>query len=184
MGAAVGIRVVDKKLLIGPEFSVNTLSSNAFQATTSPSELMLGVHYRFTDWRIIGGMGTAFDPGEAIGSPTLRVLLGVEWQPGIPEKVVVVADRDEDGIPDEFDACPDAPGAFSEQAKVNGCPPAPPPDRDNDGIIDTEDACPDVPGVKTSDPKTNGCPADRDGDGVIDKEDACPDVPGCEDVRP
>ena len=92
-GAAVGIRVVDKKLLIGPEFSVNTLSSNALQATTTPSELMLGVHYRFTDWRIGGGMGTAFDPGEAIGSPTLRgVLLGVEWQPGIPEKVVVVAD--------------------------------------------------------------------------------------------
>ncbi|MEM1000429.1 MAG: DUF5723 family protein [Bacteroidota bacterium] len=100
-------------------------------------------------------------------------------------------DRDEDGIPDKDDQCPDDPGLEEFQ----GCP-----DRDGDKIIDVRDSCPDVPGVAKFDgcpdrdgddvqdseddcPDTpglaafNGCP-DRDGDGIMDKEDACPDEPG------
>jgi OOP family OmpA-OmpF porin len=84
-------------------------------------------------------------------------------------------DRDEDGVHDDEDACPDVPGVRTDNPKTNGCPL---PDRDKDGIPDVQDACPDVPGVKSDDPKKNGCPPDRDGDGIIDSEDACPDVPG------
>ena len=91
-----------------------------------------------------------------------------------PEDQRLPADRDNDGILDAEDACPDVPGIKTDDPKTNGCP----PDRDHDGILDAEDACPDVPGVKTDDPKTNGCPPDRDHDGIVDAEDACPDVPG------
>jgi outer membrane protein OmpA-like peptidoglycan-associated protein len=102
-------------------------------------------------------------------------------------------DRDEDGIPDKEDQCPDDPGLEEFQgcpdrdgdkiidvrdscpdvpglAKFEGCP-----DRDGDDIQDSEDDCPDTPGVAAF----NGCP-DRDGDGIQDKEDACPDEPGPE----
>jgi outer membrane protein OmpA-like peptidoglycan-associated protein len=104
----------------------------------------------------------------------------LEWFPAIVPPPPPPSDRDNDGIIDNDDACPDIPGVRTEDPKTNGCPP-PPPDRDNDGILDAQDACPDTPGVKTDDPKTNGCPPpppDRDKDGVTDAEDACPDTPG------
>ncbi len=39
------------------------------------------------------------------------------------------ADRDNDGVPDDVDACPDTPGVRTGDPATNGCPP-PPPDRD------------------------------------------------------
>ena len=102
-------------------------------------------------------------------------------------------DRDNDGVADKDDKCPDVAG----KPELNGCP-----DADGDGITDAEDACPDVFGLKElkgcpdadndgiadkddkcpqqAGPKeNNGCPwPDRDGDGVLDKDDECPDVKG------
>lgn len=76
-------------------------------------------------------------------------------------------DRDNDGVPDDEDECPDVPGPKENK----GCP----LDRDKDGVADDVDKCPDTPGVKEND----GCPLnDRDKDGVPDHEDKCPDVPG------
>jgi OmpA-OmpF porin, OOP family len=100
-------------------------------------------------------------------------------------------DRDDDGIIDKEDACPDVKGLAqfkgcpdtdldgiqdSEDACINevgtvemkGCP-----DSDGDGISDSEDACPSEAGTKM----LNGCP-DSDGDGVADKMDDCPTVKG------
>jgi OOP family OmpA-OmpF porin len=80
--------------------------------------------------------------------------------------VVEVKDRDNDGIPDSLDACPDVAGL----ASLHGCP-----DRDGDGIADKDDKCPDVPGVA----KYHGCPIpDTDNDGINDEEDKCPTVAG------
>ncbi|OCA77213.1 hypothetical protein BBI01_01745 [Chryseobacterium artocarpi] len=77
-------------------------------------------------------------------------------------------DTDGDGIADKDDACPDVAGPTEN----NGCPW---PDTDGDGVIDKDDACPTVTGP----PENNGCPwPDTDGDGVLDKDDACPTVPG------
>ncbi|MBL7730778.1 MAG: OmpA family protein [Chitinophagaceae bacterium] len=76
----------------------------------------------------------------------------------------VIADRDNDGVPDNADACPDVAGP----AALQGCP-----DRDGDGIADKDDACPDAKGPA----EFKGCP-DRDGDGITDKEDKCPDEKG------
>ncbi len=72
--------------------------------------------------------------------------------------------RDNDGITDTEDKCPEVAG----QAKFNGCP-----DTDSDGITDAEDACPDAAGPM----ELKGCP-DRDGDGIVDKDDRCPDEKG------
>lgn len=77
-------------------------------------------------------------------------------------------DRDNDGIADDEDACPDTPGIATGDPATNGCP-----DTDGDGIFDKDDACPEVPGLA----EFQGCP-DTDGDGIADKDDACPTVKG------
>jgi len=110
---------------------------------------------------------------------------------------IVDLDRDDDGINDDVDRCPDQAGV----AKYNGCPV---PDSDNDGINDEMDKCPNQAGTAKYDgcpiPDTdgdgindemdkcptqagtaerNGCPAmDRDNDGINDDEDRCPDIAG------
>ncbi len=75
-------------------------------------------------------------------------------------------DRDNDGVVDSLDACPDVVGLVS----LKGCP-----DRDGDGIADKDDKCPAVAGVA----KYQGCPVpDTDKDGINDDEDKCPTVAG------
>jgi outer membrane protein OmpA-like peptidoglycan-associated protein len=182
MGAAAGIHLADRKLLIGPEVYGSTVISKdnaSFKKLTSPLELLFGAHFTFADdFRIGAGVGPGLTRG--IGAPELRVVGSLEWFPAIAPPPPPPSDRDNDGIIDNDDACPDVFGVRTEDPKTNGCP-APPPDRDNDGILDAQDACPETPGVKTDDPKTNGCPPpppDRDKDGVTDADDACPDTPG------
>lgn len=80
-------------------------------------------------------------------------------------------DKDDDGVLDENDACPEIPGP----AKFLGCP-----DRDGDGLADNVDKCPDAPEDFDEYEDADGCPEeqDRDGDGVQDAQDRCPQVPG------
>jgi outer membrane protein OmpA-like peptidoglycan-associated protein len=74
------------------------------------------------------------------------------------------ADRDEDGITDFKDKCPDEPGL-----KIyDGCP-----DSDGDGIINMLDSCPQAAGPEF----WNGCP-DTDNDSIIDRFDECPSDSG------
>ncbi len=83
-----------------------------------------------------------------------------------PPPPPIVYDRDNDGVMDSVDRCPDVYGL----ASLQGCP-----DRDGDGIADIDDKCPDVAGIA----KYDGCPIpDTDGDGVNDEEDKCPTVAG------
>lgn len=78
----------------------------------------------------------------------------------------IVKDRDNDGIVDSLDKCPDIAGI----AAMQGCP-----DKDGDGITDALDKCPDVAGLA----RYNGCPIpDTDGDGIDDEADKCPTVAG------
>ncbi len=84
----------------------------------------------------------------------------------LPPPPPPVVDRDNDGILDSLDRCPDTPGLESLQ----GCP-----DRDGDGIADIDDKCPDTKGIA----KYQGCPIpDTDEDGINDEEDKCPTVKG------
>ncbi|MEZ4221246.1 MAG: OmpA family protein [Polyangiaceae bacterium] len=188
--AAAGVRLLDGRFVAGPEIFGSTVVTDAdalFGRRTTPFELIFGGHYLATKAiRVGGGIGPGLT--RAFGTPQLRILASVEYVEPMPEAAAPAparGDRDEDGVFDDEDACPDVPGVRTEDPKTNGCPP--PGDRDGDGIVDPEDACPDEPGVKTDDPKTNGCPPpppDRDGDGILDADDACPDVPGVKTEDP
>ena len=78
-------------------------------------------------------------------------------------------DRDNDGLIDVLDECPDVAGP-----KENvGCPIL--PDKDGDYIIDEADECPDIAGPL----ENKGCPwGDKDGDSVFDIVDECPKIAG------
>lgn len=177
---SVGVKLVDDKLLLGPEIYGTTGVDNFFGRRSTPFEVVLGGHYKVApEWTVGAGVGPGLTRG--FGSPALRVLANIEWR-GQAEEVVKPPpeepkDTDGDGIFDDVDACVNEPGVASEDPKKHGCPL--PGDRDGDGIIDEQDACPDEPGVKSDDPAKNGCPIrDRDKDTILDEVDACPDEPG------
>lgn len=120
------------------------------------SYLMLGGGSRYT---------TGFEAADA------RLVLGFVLEPSI-------GDRDNDGLRDDEDQCPDVPEDFDRFQDQDGCPDL---DNDNDGIPDTEDQCVNVPEDRDGDADTDGCPegsnGDRDGDGILDAVDKCPEVP-------
>ncbi|MCH7631988.1 MAG: thrombospondin type 3 repeat-containing protein, partial [Planctomycetes bacterium] len=87
-------------------------------------------------------------------------------------------DRDDDGVPDENDACPNTP--TGAQVDDNGCPIGDPnaDDTDGDGVGDDIDQCEDT--AADAEVDANGCSPnqrDGDGDGVTDDLDQCPDTP-------
>jgi OOP family OmpA-OmpF porin len=184
VSAALGLRVADDRLVLGPELygSSSISSGTAFLARrSSPFEVLFGAHYLVTR---AARVGAGFGPGltRGIGAPEFRGLVALEWVP-IPEQIAPRAppadpDRDQDRVLTADDACPDVPGVKTDDPKTNGCPG--PKDRDRDGIVDSDEHCPDEVGVKTADPLTNGCPEpeDRDHDSVLDVNDACPDAAG------
>jgi outer membrane protein OmpA-like peptidoglycan-associated protein len=170
--ASAGLKLVDKKLIVGPEIFGQTSLDDGFGKRTTPLEGLLGAHYAIVpSVRAGAALGTGFT--NAYGSPDVRLIFSLEWFPPYEPP-----DKDGDGVLDDDDACPTVKGKPNPDRAKNGCPEDAPPDRDHDGVLDKDDACPDEPGVHTSDPKTNGCPPDKDGDGVYDKDDACVDVPG------
>ncbi|SDL53998.1 Outer membrane protein OmpA [Catalinimonas alkaloidigena] len=73
-------------------------------------------------------------------------------------------DRDNDGVSNRKDQCPEAAGSW----ETGGCP-----DTDGDGVLNRDDRCPNLAGPAN----LGGCP-DSDGDGVIDSKDRCKDIPG------
>ena len=181
--AAIGVRLADKNLVLGPEIygtTTVTESKAVLAKHTTPLALVLGGHYTAGSFRF--GLGVSPGLTHTAGTPEYRGLLSLDYIPAIepaPKPAVIVmeappADRDSDGILDKDDACPEVVGVKTSDPKTNGCP----PDRDGDGVPDNVDACVDVAGMKTDDPKTNGCPSDGDADGVYDKDDACPAVAG------
>lgn len=106
-------------------------------------------------------------------------------------------DRDDDGIIDTLDSCPDAAENKNGYLDLDGCPDTPPSssDADRDGIPDAQDACPSQPETVNGYQDSDGCPdtvPDADGDGVPDSQDACPsaaetingntDSDGCPDL--
>ncbi|MBN2197165.1 MAG: OmpA family protein [Polyangiaceae bacterium] len=183
-GAALGVRLIDRSLLVGPELTGSTLLGGGDGAT--PIEALLGGKYTIArDYRVGIGIGPGLTRG--FGSPDLRVLASFEWFPTVED----ARDRDGDGIVDGEDRCPARPAGRTPDPARPGCPAR---DADGDGIVDLEDACPTVAGVRTTNSATNGCPPpppppsppppDRDGDGVPDPQDACPDEVGVPQQTP
>jgi OmpA-OmpF porin, OOP family len=91
----------------------------------------------------------------------------------VPRPVVVIGDKDGDGIKDNVDECPNDPEDKDGFQDEDGCPD---PDNDADGIPDAVDKCPNDPEDKDGFQDDDGCPdPDNDGDGIVDKIDQCPD---------
>ena len=166
--ATVGVRLLERRLLIGPELwgSTGLRKASFLRQATTPIELLLGGHYFMGPVRVGLGAGAGLTRG--LGSPDYRLLASVAY---VNE---MSADRDGDGISDLNDDCPYVAGIAANARGENGCP----ADQDGDGIPDAEDACPSVRGVAGELPETLGCPSDRDGDGIVDEEDACSFEPG------
>lgn len=118
---------------------------------------------------VSGGPGIGNAPGNPIARAALTLGYAARGERSVEERP---RDRDLDGIPDAYDACPDAAGTEARR----GCPE--PRDLDGDGLIE-DDACPDQPGAPHPDPEASGCP-DRDNDYVPDPIDPCPDEPGAD----
>ena len=107
---------------------------------------------------------------DSLGDPDLRLFGGIIFEPAI-------GDRDNDGIPDDIDQCPDDPEDKDGWDDHDGCPDL---DNDNDGILDVVDQCPDIAEDLNGFEDEDGCPdgkRDRDRDGILDINDRCPDDP-------
>jgi outer membrane protein OmpA-like peptidoglycan-associated protein len=103
---------------------------------------------------------------------------------------VLPQDKDQDGIEDKVDACPNDPEDFDGFEDTDGCPDL---DNDKDGIADKIDKCPDLVEDFDGFQDEDGCPdLDNDGDGIPDVKDKCPNEPedfdgvqdqdGCPDI--
>ena len=78
-------------------------------------------------------------------------------------------DSDNDGVPDNFDQCPETTAGV--RVDEFGCP----LDIDNDRVPDFLDKCNNTPtGVEVD---SIGCPKDSDNDGIADYLDRCPETP-------
>jgi OOP family OmpA-OmpF porin len=170
-GVALGYSFLDGRLVVGPELFGSTRASRRefFDGNDTPLEILLGAQYRGDGFRASLGVSKGLTQG--MGTPTFRVLGGVEFVVGGGLK----KDADGDGIEDAVDGCPLLAGSFSCEVRKHGCP-----DRDRDGILDAEDACPDVAGVASAEPAQHGCPLppDADKDGILDADDECVVEPG------
>lgn len=121
-----------------------------FTRASAAVEVLAGVRASFVDDQLevfaLGGPGL----GRAPGTPAFRALAGLAWTPSFAAKQEPRpdgADRDDDGVPDEKDVCPDKRGVAAKQ----GCPDT---DADGDGVLDLADQCPKAAGPA----ETKGCP--------------------------
>ncbi len=162
-------------------------------ASLLPLEGLLGVRYGFGRGLTASLAGAAgFTAG--LATPRYRVLASLGWRAGLAT-AFVDTDRDDDGVDDADDACPDVPAIGDDGDDTgDGCPR---PDRDHDGVCDARpetqgragewagicqgaDQCPEEPEDRDGFQDDDGCPdPDNDGDGLADGADQCPD--GAED---
>jgi OmpA-OmpF porin, OOP family len=165
-GAALGVRALPT-MLIGAELYASTAatSDGFLKATTSPLEVLLGVHVAASpDWTV--GAGAA--PGtEGAGSPSWRFVASLQYYPAIKTPPAPRLPLPPPPAPRPAPPPPAKPRPVPPPPKPvpppppKPVPPPPPTDRDKDGIVDPDDACPDVPGPANDDPKRNGCPVVR-----------------------
>jgi OmpA-OmpF porin, OOP family len=208
--AALGLVLFDEVLSVGPEFHAQWLveaDSQAFASRTSHMEMLFGARARISDVVLGAGVGPSLSDAPGVAP---RAVFSLAYAPRTKAPRGAAppppTDRDNDGVWDSDDACPEQAGPSRPDPGQSGCPdgrsapsaaeqPAAPaekslaptsPDADGDGIPDGSDACPKEPGATSNDPEAHGCPleVDADGDGVPDDKDACPKEPGIKSSDP
>lgn len=200
-GAGAAFAVLDGALELGPEiYGLSALPLSGLDVSISrstPVEALVAARYHTGPLLFGATLGGGLTPSPGTSTVRLGISVGSDLE--------LLPDRDDDGVLDDADRCPDQPGLATSDPRTHGCPdrdadriadpvdacvdvpgvsdPRParhgcPPDRDDDTFIDAVDACRDVPGVASEDPTRHGCPPDRDADTILDPVDACPDEPG------
>lgn len=149
LGLAAAYSLQRLRITAGPELLLSTslLPTQAFRAPFTSLEILISAQHNIAKLVQVGlavGVGMLSAPG----TPDARLLFRVAYAP-------LTRDRDQDGIRDEQDACPDQKGVRSDVPSNNGCPMI--PDRDCDGVPDAEDECPDEPEGRRPDPNRTGC---------------------------
>lgn len=145
----------DGLVAVGAEVDGATGLSSDVNFEELPLEgIVFGKVYPDQDWTVSFGPGFGLVPG--YGIPTFRFFAGVRWHP-------TNNDRDDDGIPDDEDACPDTPEDRDGFEDSDGCPEdTEERDDDRDGITNVDDECPDeketINGIEDED----GCPDEGD----------------------
>ena len=89
-------------------------------------------------------------------------------KPTPPPPPPAITDRDQDGILDDDDECPDEPEDKDGFEDEDGCPD---PDNDRDGILDAADKCPNEPETINGIDDDDGCPDKGDAAVRIGKEE-------------
>lgn len=116
--------------------------------------------------------GTGFGLNPGLGSPDFRVWGGATLAPKFDP---LALDRDDDGIPNKYDACINVPEDIDGFEDEDGCPEE---DNDKDGILDPVDSCRDRAEDFDGFEDADGCPdLDNDNDGVLDPSDRCVNEP-------
>ena len=124
--AAIGLRVADRKLVLGPELygsTVVTKSDAVFGARTTPMGMLVSLHY--TAGPFLVGFGAGPGLSSTMGTPNFGASPPSTTFPRSKKRsrrCVVAADRDGDGVTDNEDACGDIPGVRTVDPRTNGCP--------------------------------------------------------------
>lgn len=171
-GLGVAVGVVPGTLDVTAESWGATSLFDFGDAQLSPIEGVLGLRVHPVEGLTLGAAaGTGLQRGYGAGD--FRAILSVGYAtPGEQP----AGDRDEDGLTDDVDQCPDEPEDADGFSDDDGCPD---PDNDGDGIPDGDDACPDRAEDADGLGDEDGCPeADFDDDGAPDETDRCPTEPG------
>ena len=81
VGAAAGVRLLDRSLILGPELYAGTVAvgASAFSKTLTHADVLLGLHHTTGQFRIGAGVGTGLVGG--LGSASARWALSLEWLP-------------------------------------------------------------------------------------------------------
>jgi outer membrane protein OmpA-like peptidoglycan-associated protein len=121
------------------------------------------------------GLIHVFQPDDELRPADANVVfLGIHGVLDLTKKKVD-GDRDQDGIKDSIDRCPEVPEDKDGFEDQDGCPDL---DNDRDKILDRDDRCPLDPEDKDGFEDRDGCPEkDNDLDGILDASDKCPTIP-------
>src|SRR6185503_1846565 len=89
------------------------------------------------------------EPRVRLALPREEPLANLNLSPGV---LSASLDRDDDGVLDVNDLCPDTPLGDIPHPRRLGCPAV---DDDHDNIFEPEDDCPETPGVPSLEAKRN-----------------------------
>jgi outer membrane protein OmpA-like peptidoglycan-associated protein len=160
--------------------SLNQADRNGAR-TCAPRELALGrAHAEFAERELDEGHLPRAEEHLRVSDANARAAATLSPPDRCAPRAVVVAsgpgDRDNDGLLDPEDQCPDQPENYNGFQDTDGCPDD--PDSDGDGLVDARDLCPLDPEDRDSYLDDDGCPElDNDADGVADNVDNCRNEP-------